>query len=107
MLQGTAKLNQKMPFNFSPDQPLDGKLIATKISGDGFVQDTDPTLGLTGFVRPGPNLIAGDVTVIEFRGDADPSSEISELVETIEITFTAPNAQTLGGVLGTAVPNDD
>lgn len=106
-LIGTAKLNQKVPFDFAPDQPLDGKLVATKLSGDGIIQDTDPELGLHGFIRPGPGNIAGDVTIVEFRGDADPSSVIDELVETVEITFTAPNAQTLGGVLGTPVPNVD
>lgn len=108
MLQATAKLNQKVPYDFKPDEQLDGKLVGTKISGTtGIIQETDTEFGLHGFIRPGPDKIAGDVTVIDFEGDADPSQEFSSIKETIEITWTAANATTLGGVLGAPVPDVD
>lgn len=100
-LTGTMNTTQKVPFDFAPDQPLDGALVATILSGDATIEQTG-TDGLHGFVVSGTT--AGGTAEVEWRGDADPSTGISELVETGSISITAPNATTLGGVLGAAVP---
>lgn len=100
-LAGTINTTQKIPFDFAPDQPLDGALVATIISGDATIEQTG-TDGLHGFVVSGST--AGDTANVEWRGDADPSTGVSELVETAAISITAPNATTLGGTLGAPVP---
>lgn len=99
-LAGTMSTIQKIPFTFAPDQPLDGPITA-EVAGDATVSFDDAS-GLTGFIVSGTT--AGADVVVTFSGDAQPGEGVETLQEVATITITAPNATTLGGGLGTAVP---
>lgn len=92
---------QKIPFTFAPDQPLDGAITAT-VQGDATVEFDDISTGLSGFIVSGST--AGSDVVVTFSGDAQPGEGVETLEEVATITITAPNATTLGAVLGTPVP---
>lgn len=100
-LAGTMNTTQKIPFTFAPDQPLDGAITA-EVVGDATVEFDDPATGLTGHIVSGST--AGADAVVTFSGDGAPGSEVVTLQEVVTITITAPNASTLGGVLGTPIP---
>lgn len=100
-LAGTMTTAQKIPFTFAPDQPLDGVIQAEVVQGDVTVEFDDDT-HLTGFIVAGST--AGADAVVSFTGDAQPGEGVDTLVEVATITITAPNATTLGAVLGTPVP---
>lgn len=100
-LAGTMNTTQKIPFTFDPDQPLDGAITAT-VEGDATVEFDDPATGLTGFIVSGST--AGADVVVTFSGDGAPGDPVETLLEVATITITAPNATTLGGVLGVPVP---
>jgi hypothetical protein len=104
MLAGTMNTTQKIPFDFAPDQPLDGHLNATVVSGDATIEETSPD-GLHGFIVSGET--AGDEAHVEWEGDADPTSGFSSIKETAIITITAPMATSLGGTIGAPVPKGD
>lgn len=92
---------QKIGFTFAPDQPLDGAITAT-VEGDATVEFDDEATGLTGFIVSGGT--AGSDVVVTFSADGEQGSGVTTIQEVATITITAPNATTLGGVLGTAVP---
>lgn len=92
---------QKIPFTFEPDQPLDGAITAT-VEGDATVEFDDPSTGLSGHIVSGTT--AGADVVVTFSGDGAPGEPVETLLEVATITITAPNATTLGGVLGSPVP---
>lgn len=100
-LAGTMNTTQKIPFTFSPDQPLDGAITA-EVSGDATVEFDDPATGLTGHIVSGST--AGSDVVVTFSGDAQPGEGVETLQEVATISITAPNATTLGAVLGTPIP---
>jgi hypothetical protein len=104
MLSGTMNTTQKIPYDFSPDQPLDGKLNATVVSGDATIEETSED-GLHGFIVSGET--AGDEARVEWEGDAAPGEEYVSIKETAIITITAPNATSLGGTIGAPVPKDE
>jgi len=92
---------QKIPFTFAPDQNLDGAITAT-VEGDATVEFDDPSTGLSGFIVSGST--AGSDVVVTFSGDGELGPGVTSLEEVATITIVAPNATTLGGVLGTPVP---
>lgn len=100
-LAGTMNTTQKIPFTFSPDQPLDGAVTA-EVQGDATVEFDDPTTGLSGFIVSGST--AGSDVVVTFSADAQPGEGVETIQEVATISITAPNATTLGAVLGTPVP---
>lgn len=95
---------QKIPFDFAPDQPLDGKLNATVLRGDATIEETSPD-GLHGFIVSGST--AGDEAEVEWVGDAAQGEPYEEIKEKAIITITAPNATSLGGTIGTPVPKGE
>jgi hypothetical protein len=104
MLAGTMNTTQKIPFDFAPDAPLDGKLNATVVSGDATIEETSPD-GLHGFIVSGET--AGDEAHVEWEGDAAPGEEFVSIKESAIITITAPNATSLGGTIGAPVPKGE
>lgn len=100
-LAGSMNTTQKIPFTFEPDQPLDGAITAT-VEGDATVEFDDPSTGLSGHIVSGTT--AGADVVVTFSGDGAPGEPVETLLEVATITITAPNATTLGGVLGSPVP---
>lgn len=100
-LAGTMNTTQKIGFTFAPDQALDGAITA-EVVGDATVEFDDPSTGLTGFIVSGST--AGADVVVTFSGDGAPGAPVDTLNEVATITITAPNATSLGGVLGTPVP---
>lgn len=104
MLSGTMNTTQKIPYDFTPDQPLDGKLNATVVRGDATIEETTPD-GLHGFIVSGNT--AGDEAEVEWIGDAAQGEPYEEIKEKAIITITAPNATSLGGSIGTPVPKGE
>jgi hypothetical protein len=104
MLSGTMNTTQKIPFDFAPDQPLDGKLNATVVRGDCTIEETDEELGLHGFIVSGSTV---EEVEVEWEGDAAPGEPYEAIKEKAIITITAPNATSLGGTIGTPVPKDE
>lgn len=92
---------QKIPFQFSPDQPIDGAITA-EVQGDATVEFDDPSTGLSGHIVSGST--SGADVVVTFSGDAQPGQGVEVIQEVATITIVAPNATTLGGTLGTPVP---
>lgn len=99
-LAGTINTTQKLPFTFAPDQALDGAITST-VEGDATVEFDDVATGLTGFIVSGST--AGADVVVTFSADGELGDGVTTLQEVATISITAPNATTLGGVLGTAV----
>lgn len=99
-LAGSMNTTQKIPFTFSPDQPLDGAITAT-VEGDATVTFDDEATGLSGFIVSGST--AGSDVVVTFSADAQPGEGVETIQEVATISITAPNATTLGAVLGTPI----
>ena len=102
-LAGTMNTTQKMPFTFAPDQQLDGVIEAEIQNGDVTVEWDDET-HMSGFIVSGST--AGIDAVVQFSADGELGPGVSTVVEVATISIVAPNATTLGGVLGTPVPKD-
>jgi len=98
-LAGTMTTAEKIPFNFSPDQPLDGVIEAT-VEGDAVVDWNDDS-HMSGFIVSGST--AGADVVVTFSADGELGDGVSTIQEVATITITAPNATTLGATLGTPV----
>jgi hypothetical protein len=88
----------KIKVTAHPDGPLDGALQVAVASGDGTVEPVD---ALSFYVVSG--LAIAD-TVFSVTGDADPSSNVVPIADTITLTVTQKMASNLGLQADAPVP---